>query len=353
MEIKKKQGEIIDQYFMESFLNNRVFSIELDIARVCNANCIFCFQGDKTEVNRIHMNMNDYERLLIEAKQLGAYYIGFSGGEPFCNPKALDIMELAKTLGYRIGVITNAHLITDKMIERLVDLELSRISISFHGYKKKTYAYHYGVEENYYDKALQTAKKLIDKGCSVGVAYTVTKDNIDEFYDTKKMFIDMGLDSSDVKFNMLLHGNIAVDPLYPSVEQIRQVIKKDPQYFVDMENEKRKSYDLLCAAGRCSFSVNVYGDIYPCSFFNTPAGNILEESIIEVWNNSHLFKICRNFSRGFYSTCEKCSNNNTCNLCVIDNINSTGKFYEPDKVNCEGKMIFRTVLNELEGQIEN
>ena len=352
MEIKVMQGDVVNQYFMNAFHKNKVFSIELDISKVCNADCIFCFQGEKNEIPKKHMTMEDYRVLLTDAKKLGAYYIGFSGGEPFCNPQAIEIMEMAKKLGYRIGVITNAHLLTDDMIERLAKLELSRISVSFHGYQKKTYAYHYGVNEKYYDKVLNTIEKLISLGCKVGIAYTVTKYNIDEFYDTKNMFMNMGLKSSDIKFNMLLHGNIAIDPLYPSEEQIRNAILKDPQYFLDMENIKSQSCDLLCAAGRCSFTLNVYGDVFPCAFYNTSAGNVLENSIIDIWNNSHLLKICRNLSYEFYSKCEACENRESCNLCVIDNINSTGKFNVPDEINCSSKMLFKRLLENL-GGIDN
>lgn len=267
MIVKYLKGNVIGEYFDKAFDNNRVFSFELDISKTCNADCLFCFQGEKRRYNRKEMKISDYDCFLSDCKKLGGYYIGISGGEPFCNPEAINIIRTAQRKGYRVGIITNGQLINDAILEELIDLNLSRISFSFHGFRKDTYAKHFGVDEKKYDYVLNIIQKLINAECRVGIAYTVTKYNITEFSETKKMFMDMGLKEQDIKFNMLLRGNVDVSDLYPSKAQLADVISQNKEYFRELE--KNQSFGLCCAAGRCSFSVNAYGDVYPCTFFNS------------------------------------------------------------------------------------
>lgn len=289
------------------------------------------------------MKISDYDCFLSDCKKLGGYYIGISGGEPFCNPEAINIIRTAQRKGYRVGIITNGQLINDAILEELIDLNLSRISFSFHGFRKDTYAKHFGVDEKKYDYVLNIIQKLINAECRVGIAYTVTKYNITEFSETKKMFMDMGLKEQDIKFNMLLRGNVDVSDLYPSKAQLADVISQNKEYFRELE--KNQSFGLCCAAGRCSFSVNAYGDVYPCTFFNTPAGNLFYDSIIDIWNNSHLFRMFRSLNDDLYRECSKCKIADKCNLCIVDNVNSTDSIFVPNHIRCLSKIDYMNMVN--------
>lgn len=145
---------------------------------VCNADCIFCYEGEKIEKERRNVELDDYKKLFEDAKAMGAFYIGFSGREPLCNPDVIAIIKAAKSLGYRVGIIRNGQLLHDELITQLIKLQLARISISFHGYRPETYSKHFNVDQHYYEQVLQSTQKLINGGANVGIAYTVTKYNI-------------------------------------------------------------------------------------------------------------------------------------------------------------------------------
>ncbi|NLH49969.1 MAG: radical SAM protein [Myxococcales bacterium] len=84
----------------------------------CNQACDFCFlreleTGDRT----VDLDFALAEKILAQLPRRTV--ASFSGGEPLCHPRALDIVELAAR-HHRVSLITNGTLLDDNPIERLV-----------------------------------------------------------------------------------------------------------------------------------------------------------------------------------------------------------------------------------------
>jgi MoaA/NifB/PqqE/SkfB family radical SAM enzyme len=61
-------------------------------------------------------------------------------GEPLSNPACLDMMERAKSLGYRVSLISNGILLTEAVTRRLVDMKLNMLWVSLDGASPECYA---------------------------------------------------------------------------------------------------------------------------------------------------------------------------------------------------------------------
>lgn len=150
----------IDQYFAIRFQQEKKYrpsAVQIDLTNHCNANCLFCFQG-KHIGNEKDLPLEIIEKTLIDIKNMGGFRIGFDGGEPYCRQDFSEILKIASELGYSISIVTNGTLLTDKDIELLKKISLSKISVSIHSYQKDKYSKIMGLPEKSLDTVIDNIK---------------------------------------------------------------------------------------------------------------------------------------------------------------------------------------------------
>lgn len=320
-------------YFQNKAMEHQtLFQIEIDVTSRCNAQCPFCFQGNSHEGNKKEMSLQMIIDLLDKLREMGTYHIGFSGGEPFARPDFLEILRNAKKRGFAISLITNAMLLSEEKIDELEKIGIDRITVSFHSIKKENYLKSFGISNpNLYDTALSNINYMIKKNISVGIAMTITKYNINDIEDTSNYFYKLGLSESDINYNLLLRGKNDIVDLLPDNNEIR----KNSKYLMNKQEADKKR--LLCSAGIISCSIDSYGNVYPCTFFNNSAGNLYEHNIKDIWENSHLMKIIRGLKEEMFTKCQSCNIKGKCNFCMATNLNETGNLFEPSDEFCKSR----------------
>lgn len=328
-----KEFNALEYFKRKAFERKNLFSIEIDITEKCNADCIFCFQGNH-ENNKSQLSFETYSKLINDLKEMGLYYIGFSGGEPFLNKEFLKMLSYAKEKGFRVSFITNGQIMNENDIEYFSKIGVDRVTVSFHSLNIDNYLHHFGIKDkNLYYKSLNNIKYMIELGVSLGIAVTVTQKNIDELEQIMNFFIDLGLREQDINFNTLLTGKRSIEEIRPSEEQI----KKNQKILNKAEKEKPKEISLLCSAGIISCSIDAKGNVYPCTFFNTSVGNINNESIKDIWNNSHYLKTLRSLNINYFQKCKQCEFVNRCNVCLVTNLNENNDLFTPSEAYCTMK----------------
>jgi radical SAM protein with 4Fe4S-binding SPASM domain len=84
-----------------------------------------------------------------------------------------------------------------------------------------------------------------------------------------------------------------------------------------------------CLAGQLISLIDVDGNVLPCSYFPLPAGNIREQSMKDIWDNSKLFKELRDFS-SYKGSCGKCEYVRVCGGCRARAYAVTGDYLEEE-----------------------
>jgi MoaA/NifB/PqqE/SkfB family radical SAM enzyme len=112
--------------------------VQIGLTQACNYHCLFCpFHNPRAdarhrEADLPRMSFELFARLLGELKRLGTKAVDICGdGEPLVHPEALDMIALARDLGFEVTLATNAALLTEERARRLVDLGLRRMHVSF------------------------------------------------------------------------------------------------------------------------------------------------------------------------------------------------------------------------------
>jgi MoaA/NifB/PqqE/SkfB family radical SAM enzyme len=121
--------------------------VQIGITKACNYHCLFCpfhnpeaEQGHK-EAELPRMSYRMFARLLGDLKRMGTRGVDICGdGEPLTHPEAMEMMALARELGFEVTLATNAALLTEERARRLVDLGVRRMHVSFNAAAEETYA---------------------------------------------------------------------------------------------------------------------------------------------------------------------------------------------------------------------
>jgi len=97
---------------------------------LCNLNCKMCFRHTWFGEKFMHMDMADY-RHALETMPKTVETVFFGGmGEPLFHPQILEMIRLAADTGAEVELLTNGTLLTESMINGIIDAGLCRLWIS-------------------------------------------------------------------------------------------------------------------------------------------------------------------------------------------------------------------------------
>ena len=106
----------------------------LSFVYICNARCPNCpYTNSQIRVDYRDRPFMEEDTFKIIADQCGRHraWVRISGGgEPMLHPKAVELMEYAKRVGAKVGLITNGSLFSTESSTRLLDAQVDMIEFS-------------------------------------------------------------------------------------------------------------------------------------------------------------------------------------------------------------------------------
>ena len=115
------------------------FSIQIETANVCNAECLMCAYP-RMRRQKGFMSSDLYKKITNEACSLGVSLVNLNFmGEPLLDKEVIERIRYAKSKGLLVSFYTNGSLLDKKMGKLLIDSGIDRISVSFDGFSRQTY----------------------------------------------------------------------------------------------------------------------------------------------------------------------------------------------------------------------
>ena len=97
---------------------------------LCNLNCKMCFRHTWFDEKFCHMSMENYRRAL-QTMPKSVETVFFGGmGEPLFHPEIIEMIRMAADTGVDVELLTNGTMLTEEMIDGILDAGLSRLWIS-------------------------------------------------------------------------------------------------------------------------------------------------------------------------------------------------------------------------------
>jgi len=117
------------------------FNLVIETSNFCNARCLMCPYKTMKRTKRI-MDKRTFGKIItrIKREKLPINKVFFSGmGEPLTDPKLIERIAAIKKLDLPVKLYTNASLLTTEISQKLIDLQVDEINISFNGTNAKEY----------------------------------------------------------------------------------------------------------------------------------------------------------------------------------------------------------------------
>ncbi|MDD5070848.1 MAG: radical SAM protein [Candidatus Omnitrophica bacterium] len=282
----------------------------------CNFKCVHCYN---VKEKKKEIGTSQVKDILGQLVRAGCFHVGFTGGEPLTRPDVFEILEFAKSLGFRITLLTNGAFIDRIAADKIVSLgrSLNKVDISFLGAEKNTFESITQVPESF-NKVKRAIKLLRKRDVDVMIKYTLMRQNKDEFSRIKEMADSFGcMFRASPTVNPKTDGSAGPLKYCLSPEEVISVFQ--PGKKLIRKNKKVLSPPVgkrlfRCGAGVSEASINPYGELKLCPEINKPVYPILKlkSSLIDAWTD--LKEFVKKLEASTY-LCKKCSLSGFCNSC--------------------------------------
>jgi radical SAM protein with 4Fe4S-binding SPASM domain len=258
------------------------------------------------------MLQNDFfTKTIDELHRKVAYLIFYFQGEPYLNPKFLDMVSYASGKGIYTATSTNAHYLNDANAKKTVESGLDRLIISIDGTTQETYEqYRIGGDLKKVIEGAQNIirwkKELKSKTPHVIFQFLVVKPNQHQIEDVKALGKRIGVD--EVRFKTAqVYDFEKGNSLIPTIEKYSRYKKKEDDTY-EIKNQ------LLDHCWRLWHSTVITWDglVVPCCFDKDAThqmGDLKKVNFAELWKGKeyHNFRSSVLRSRSEIDICKNCT----------------------------------------------
>lgn len=268
-----------------------------------------------------------------------------SGGDPFMRPDIFELVEYGASVGLTMSVSPSATaLVTRDRLQRLVDLGVSRISLSLDGANATRHDSFRGVEGSFMRtvEAMSTARNV---GLAFQINTTVSKHSVRDLPAIEALVASSGAAVWDVFFLVPTGRAQVEDAISPDEHervfhwlleqsksspmqikttlamhyrrvQVQEQLAKMGQDISSLDSDEvKKLYrGVPSNDGKGILFISHLGEIYPSGFLPVAAGNARRDSVVDIYRNSDLFKSLRNPAE-LKGKCGQCPFNVICGGC--------------------------------------
>jgi Fe-coproporphyrin III synthase len=173
-----------------------------NLVRQCNLGCKHCYAGSVNKPFKGELSTLEVFNVMQDLKAARVPVLILSGGEPLLRPDIFEISQHSKDMGFYTALSSNGTLITKDNIEQIAAIDYEYVGVSIDGIGAVNDAFR--VKEGAYGEALNGIRLCKGKDLKVGLRFTLTEDNVEEF----PKILDL-LDAEGVDKFYLSHLNYA------------------------------------------------------------------------------------------------------------------------------------------------
>ncbi|MCK4827807.1 radical SAM protein, partial [bacterium] len=293
--------------------------VVFSITTRCNFNCSYC-SAKKFSMKEESVKLDRGKKILEKLVDFGLPYtqIVFHGGEPLIEFKILSklIEFIRESLGdskaITLGIQTNLSLLTEEMAQFFKTYDVS-IGFSLDGDFRANQATRKSKDsEKTFNSIMQGIEILRKYQKRLGCICVISEHNIDSMDRIMDFFASLRLESVilnqatplGVEAEYIATHGVSADDFFQTLISLweRQRTNGWPKIqpietLVDLIHKKtnigHQCYP--CSAGWSIISVDPSGNVYPCGRFcqdpNWICGNLLEDDLLEIYNNEKMKQI--------------------------------------------------------------
>jgi radical SAM protein with 4Fe4S-binding SPASM domain len=314
------------------------FFVQMHLTERCNLACSHCYQEEghppgEMSLKEVHAAVSEIAGTIRTWSEL--YDIPFSpsfnitGGEPLLRNDLEDILRLTADDGFAIFLLTNGTLVEPKTAKMLARIPVKGVQVSLEGPEKV----HDMIRGKHsFASAMKGANELLDAGITVNFNVTLSAVNAGYIPDIISIAASAGVQRVGFSRMVPYGRGLAMIGKMLKPEDVRSVYEQIFSYRVPgleivtgdpLASQMQAGDDVPetgdlplggCAAGVSGITVLQDGTLTPCRRLGMPIGNILKDSLRDVWANSVILNSLRD--KGSYKgKCSRCTRWAGCRGC--------------------------------------
>jgi MoaA/NifB/PqqE/SkfB family radical SAM enzyme len=325
------------------------FHIQWHITNLCNLRCKHCYQEDFSKSKDLEWSglktISDNILSTLDGWNSTAC-IHLTGGEPLLKPELfllLDYLDQKQVVG-ELGIITNGLCFDREVVNRLSTFsKLKKIKISLDGADAEV---HDSIrQKGVFEKVIQSLPMIKQENrFEIILMFTVMKRNYRSLPALIHLCQDLGVDGLILeRFIPLGRGKKFMNEVLEK-DQWRELVEILMEFFsMKMDEDDvlpyqafqiifdEKGTELLgapCIIGRDGLCIMPEGIVFPCRRFPISIGNLLNDSLKEIWEKSEILKKVRR-KENLKGKCGKCELED-CRGCRSLALSLSGDYLEED-----------------------
>ena len=336
------------------------FMVSYSITQKCNLKCKHCYSSSIDQAAPDELSTEEAFRLIDDLSEWGIGLLIIDGGEPLCREDLLDILKYASSKGIRTTLGSNATLIDEGMAKKLMEVGVMAVAISVDGVDSETHDTFRGL-----NGAFEQTFKGIDACRKAGLPFqfnmVIRKATMPQLEDMLRLAVDSRANAAEF-FDLVPSGRakeeckdqvLSLDerkramewlaeaqedcpiiirvpgcPMYPLLLQEKNI---QPRHFPAEMLRRVPYYGRGCAAGMPMGYVMIQsnGEVNPCMLLQVDLGNIREQSVRAIWENSPILSQLRRREL-LKDECAECTYRGTCSGCRGRAYEETGDMMAAD-----------------------
>jgi len=310
-----------------------------EVTQACDLACVHCRASAQSERSPAELTTEQGYRLLDEIRSFGDPLMVFTGGDPLKRPDLYDLIRYSVKIGLRTNVTPSATpLLTAEAIESFQAAGIARMAISLDGPDAATHDEFRGIPGTF-DRAMFALRHARDIGLDTQLQTTVTRRNMARLPEVAEIAKEVRTRMWSLFFLIVTgraeEGDDLLAPEYEQVFEFMYELSKTAPFGVKTteamhyrryvaqrikaehgatENPNAKGVAWRTAGvsdGKGFVFVSHTGEIFPSGFFPVSGGNVLNDSLTDIYRHSDLFLTLRDTSQR-HGKCGICEYRNIC-----------------------------------------
>lgn len=299
--------------------DDRPLIVFYEVTKACMLSCKHCRANAVFNRDPAELNLVDIDKLASDLESFGkpGPIVIISGGDPLMRGDIFDVLDI---FNYH-HLVTNiafsgTKLVTEKKLEKLAE-RVKTVAISIDGTDATVHDAWRGIHGTF-DMSIQIISLLKEYGIRYQINTTVSSFNFENLKNMPDLLNRLETDTWDLFF--LIPTGRAQDSMMITPEQAENFLRETyvlsakvkykikvteaPFYNrIKLQNAKGQQITMRdekgrgVTDGRGTMFISHKGDIAPTGFLPAYAGNVRNNSILEIYRNSEIFKALRDPDR--------------------------------------------------------
>ncbi|GGN92865.1 MULTISPECIES: radical SAM/SPASM domain-containing protein [Haloarcula] len=298
--------------FGEMDFEERPLVLIWELTQACELACKHCRADAQQRRHPDELTTAEGKALLDEAREFGeGQLVVLSGGDPLARDDVAELVDYGTDRGLRMTLTpSGTHSLTRERLAELDEAGLRRMALSIDGGSEAAHDRFRG-ESGSFAATMDAAETARELDIPLQVNTTVCAETVEQLPAIRELVADLGAVLWSVFFLVPVGRGRVLTPVDPDraervMEWLHEVSDEAPfgvktteaphyrrvglQNGEDDEGVRRRTG---VRAGKGFAFVSHTGEVYPSGFLPESAGNVREESVVDVYRDSTLFRRLR------------------------------------------------------------